>query len=45
VVAEGVETKDQESLLVGLGCLLAQGYLYRDELTAGQLRESLAARD
>ena len=28
IIAEGVETKEQEELLLSLGCIYAQGYLY-----------------
>ena len=28
VIAEGIETPDQETMLQGLGCHLGQGYLY-----------------
>lgn len=44
VVAEGVETKDQEALLVDLGCVLAQGYLYRGEVNEAQLRSLMDSR-
>ncbi len=37
VVAEGVETAEQASVLLGLGCRLHQGYLYSDAVDAAQL--------
>lgn len=40
VIAEGVETAEQHSMLSGLGCELAQGYLYSkpvDHISAFQL--------
>lgn len=36
-LAEGVETKEQESLLLQMGCSLAQGWLYGRPLTADQI--------
>ena len=37
VVAEGVETTDQASRLRGLGCALAQGYLFSRPVTAEEV--------
>jgi diguanylate cyclase (GGDEF)-like protein len=42
VVAEGVETPDQQAWLCTLGCDYAQGYLYARPLPAAQLEASLA---
>ncbi|WP_434339738.1 EAL domain-containing protein [Motilimonas cestriensis] len=36
LVAEGVETKEQRSALIKLGCPTAQGYLYSPPITAEQ---------
>jgi diguanylate cyclase (GGDEF)-like protein/PAS domain S-box-containing protein len=42
VVAEGVETEEQQALLVELGCDAAQGYLFGRPMSAGRFRELLA---
>jgi len=39
VIAEGVETGRQASLLFGIGCRLAQGYAFAKPLEASELRE------
>jgi diguanylate cyclase (GGDEF)-like protein len=39
VVAEGVETPEQRDYLLGLGCVLQQGYLHGRPMSAQQLRE------
>lgn len=36
-LAEGVETREQENLLLQMGCSLAQGWLYGRPLTADQI--------
>ena len=41
VVAEGVETQQQEDILLELGCDLAQGYKYGRPMAADQLAELL----
>ncbi len=43
VVAEGVETTDQESLLRGFGCDYAQGFLYARPLPASDIEAELAS--
>jgi diguanylate cyclase (GGDEF)-like protein len=43
VIAEGIETRAQEKLLVSLGCSEAQGYLYGRPMPSSQLREVLEA--
>ncbi|HRD66578.1 MAG TPA: EAL domain-containing protein [Candidatus Competibacter sp.] len=40
-VAEGVETLEQAGFLRGLGCTVAQGYLYAPPMPADQLQEWL----
>jgi EAL domain-containing protein (putative c-di-GMP-specific phosphodiesterase class I) len=42
-LAEGVETREQESLLLQIGCGLAQGWLYGRPLAADQIPEMIAA--
>lgn len=44
VVAEGVETERQRSLLVELGCDVAQGYLFSRPVCAGQFEEQVRRR-
>ena len=43
-VAEGVETLEQADFLHGLGCVVAQGYLYAKPMPAEQLQEWLRQR-
>jgi EAL domain-containing protein (putative c-di-GMP-specific phosphodiesterase class I) len=43
VIAEGVETEHQASLLAELGCGLAQGYLYAPPIRPEEI-ESLLGR-
>jgi diguanylate cyclase (GGDEF)-like protein/PAS domain S-box-containing protein len=43
VVAEGVETREQQQMLQEFGCDLLQGYLYARPLTAGQVPPFIAA--
>jgi diguanylate cyclase (GGDEF)-like protein len=45
VVAEGVETREQEALLRSLGCDYAQGYLYSRPLPAADLEAALTGFD
>jgi EAL domain-containing protein (putative c-di-GMP-specific phosphodiesterase class I) len=42
VVAEGVESQDQASVLQTLGCTLAQGYLFSRPVPASELPELVA---
>jgi diguanylate cyclase (GGDEF)-like protein/PAS domain S-box-containing protein len=42
VVAEGVESQDQASVLSTLGCRLAQGFLFSRPVPAGKLAELVA---
>lgn len=39
VVADSVETPEQEDALVALGCDIVQGYLYGPEVSAAELRQ------
>jgi EAL domain-containing protein (putative c-di-GMP-specific phosphodiesterase class I) len=41
VVAEGVETKDQQKILQAIGCIKAQGYLFAKPLPAGDFLDLL----
>lgn len=41
VVAEGVETVEQESLLKSMGCDFVQGFYYARPLDVGELKEKL----
>jgi diguanylate cyclase (GGDEF)-like protein/PAS domain S-box-containing protein len=43
VIAEGVETQQQRDVLLELGCLCFQGYLFSKPLPAGALKEFLQA--
>jgi EAL domain-containing protein (putative c-di-GMP-specific phosphodiesterase class I) len=43
VIAEGVETGEQQRLLDDLGCRFVQGYLYASPLTADELATRIAA--
>lgn len=43
VVAEGVETRDQESYLIGQGCKLGQGFLYGKAAPAAQVPGLIAS--
>ncbi|HYK98874.1 MAG TPA: EAL domain-containing protein [Candidatus Acidoferrales bacterium] len=42
VVADSVESPEQEYALVALGCEIVQGYLYGPEVTAAELRQLAA---
>ncbi|MDG4552414.1 MAG: EAL domain-containing protein [Candidatus Contendobacter sp.] len=44
-VAEGVETQEQAEFLRGLGCTMAQGYLYARPMPPDQLAAWLRTRD
>ncbi len=44
VVAEGVETTDHEAFLKGLGCEMAQGYLYSKPLSPEEFEAYLAGQ-
>jgi EAL domain-containing protein (putative c-di-GMP-specific phosphodiesterase class I) len=44
VIAEGVETEDQARSIAGLGCELAQGYLYSRPQTRLGARSLLGGR-
>jgi EAL domain-containing protein (putative c-di-GMP-specific phosphodiesterase class I) len=41
VIAEGVETEEQEALLRGLGCDMGQGYLFNRPLPADEIETML----
>lgn len=41
MVAEGVETVEQESLLQSMGCDFVQGFYYAKPLDVGKLKEKL----
>ncbi|NKX28216.1 EAL domain-containing protein, partial [Bacillus paranthracis] len=41
VVAEGVETVEQESLLQSMSCDYVQGFYYAKPLSVGELKEKL----
>ena len=43
VVADSVETQDQEEALLALGCEIVQGYLYGPEVSANELRQLASA--
>ncbi|QFY41770.1 EAL domain-containing protein [Candidatus Methylospira mobilis] len=44
VIAEGVETKQQSTLLAQLGCDYCQGYLFSKPLPAGEFEQVLTAQ-
>jgi EAL domain-containing protein (putative c-di-GMP-specific phosphodiesterase class I) len=44
-LAEGVESREQESMLIQVGCLLAQGWLYGRPLAADQIPMMMPALD
>jgi EAL domain-containing protein (putative c-di-GMP-specific phosphodiesterase class I) len=44
VIAEGVETPEQEAALVRLGCEEAQGYRYGRPMTAARIAELYLGR-
>ena len=37
MIAEGVETPEQEAYLLGVGCNMGQGYLYARALAAAEV--------
>ena len=39
VLAEGIETKEQEKFLIENGCTLVQGYLYNEALSVDKINE------
>jgi len=41
VVAEGIETQEQATILRDLGCVRAQGYLYHKPMSAAEIRSLL----
>lgn len=42
VLAEGIETKEQEQVLMSLGCEFGQGYLYSRPIPAGKMDEVIS---
>ncbi|MCU7879115.1 MAG: EAL domain-containing protein [Candidatus Thiodiazotropha sp. (ex Lucinoma borealis)] len=44
IVAEGIETKQQEQLVRSLGCEFAQGFLLGKPMDAGQMQDLLIAQ-
>jgi EAL domain-containing protein (putative c-di-GMP-specific phosphodiesterase class I) len=42
VIAEGVETPEQQMALIALGCRTGQGYLYSKAVPAGMVPAMLA---
>ena len=45
VVAEGVENDDQASVLLEMGCALAQGFLYSKPVDDDQIEALLSGRE